>query len=129
MSHTINPKETQNKSQQKGAIESNKSKIPTDRKLMFLFLIGFVVLVLGVIFFTIIKSNGSSTGSSGSDTNYVALMPIWIAVFIPIIAANQKKKKEGKPEIPRNKKIFLAIVSGLTFLLVFGAIFFRLFNK
>ncbi|MBT4722204.1 hypothetical protein HOB30_00415 [Candidatus Falkowbacteria bacterium] len=128
MSHTINPKETQNKSQQKGAIESNKSKIPTDRKLMFLFLIGFVVLVLGVIFFTIIKSNGSSTGSSGSDTNYVALMPIWIAVFIPIIAAN-KKKKDGQPEIPKNKKIILAVIVGLTVLLVLGTIFLGVFNK
>jgi len=90
------------------------------QKAMLLLALG--VLVLAVLV-TAIFLRGGSGGGDGSNTSFASMLPIWIAVFIPLIA-NRNQQKETTP----NQKKYLALAVGLTVLLVLGTIVFAFFR-
>jgi hypothetical protein len=79
------------------------------------------LIVLGVV---ILQLVGMATyvlmtkdNTPSSDTDSSSLLPIWVAVFIPIIAAQNNRKKEMSFE---KKKMAMYIVLGLSLLLTLG---------
>lgn len=89
-----------------------------------LLVIGIIVLILalGLTIYLVLQKTGVDTGSRGDDNNSsFTMIPIWIAVLIPIIAA--KKKKNQEKELSDKQKRALFIIIALTGLLVLATFF------
>lgn len=85
-----------------------------------LLVLGFtLMLVLGTVVFFIKDKSGSGGGDSSSSSS---LLPIWVAIFIPIIIAQNKNKKPLNPK--QQKLITYSLVGGLTLLLILGILAF-----
>ncbi len=99
------------------------------KKMKILLVIGLTAFLLaGIFFFIITDKPGHSSGSSDDDSTSMAFfIPIWTAIFIPIIAA--KRKKEGKVMTTTKQKKVLMIILGLTTLLVGLTVFFVVMNR
>ncbi len=90
--------------------------LPGKRKL---FIIGLTLTIAVGILIFFLRDKGDSSGNSSSS-----LLPIWIAVFIPLIAS-QKKKKNNKKMSDKEKEIrkFLILLI-LGFAMALGMIIF-----
>lgn len=92
-----------------------KLGVKADNKIMIAIFLGTVLMVgVSVLFFSL--QDGGTSGSNASDDNFpvATFLPIWVAVFVPIMMANKKKKRNLNDS---QKKIMLALL-GTTILLV-----------
>jgi len=80
--------------------------------------IGIIVLLfaVGVFFFITTKEDNIVKKAIDDDSGIVSFVPIWIAVFIPLLVARRKKKEPLTPE----KKRVMFILLGLVFAAVLG---------
>lgn len=100
--------------------EDLEEKMENKRKIK----IGLLVAVLiGVILTIILKERGVISSDSDSDFNVAVFVPIWIAVFVPFIA-NQKKKRLKNSEVSEEQKRIALIIGILLLLLAFGVLIF-----
>jgi cytochrome bd-type quinol oxidase subunit 2 len=87
--------------------------------------IGLLVAVLiGVVLTIILKERGVISSNSDSDFNVAVFIPIWVAVFVPFIV-NQKKKRLGNSEISDSQKRIALIIGTLLLLFAFGFLIFN----
>lgn len=82
------------------------------RKKLVAILIGF--LVAGFIVFLVYGKKGSSSGDSDS---LASMIPIWVAVFVPVLAANKQKKADIKLS-EKQKRIRLYFLVGIMFFIM-----------
>jgi|GEM_PF-986555 hypothetical protein len=79
--------------------------------------------IIGFSLFLVIKGRGLANESRGnSNSSFASMIPIWVAVFIPIMAAKKKKGQEQK-KISLKQKRYLRILVILSVLLVLATIF------
>lgn len=98
--------------EKEGALVKEKNE---KLKKILLFIVGLQVLALGAtMFFLFSRGSGSSGGGEGSSSS--TLLPLWIAIFIPIIVS-QNKKKTGKE---MQKRMYMLI--GLAILVLLGIV-------
>ena len=101
--------------------KTNKEPLSDLAKKKIMILVGLLIVGIGLAVFIYINKSGSGTGKSDSSGASIAsFIPIWIAIFIPIIVAQKKNKKE----LSKNRKMLLMALVGLTVLLVLGTIIF-----
>jgi uncharacterized membrane protein YhaH (DUF805 family) len=93
---------------------SNKLKQP---KYLLVALIGLQVILLTTTIF-VLKSRAGTGGESNSTSS--SFLPIWIAVFIPIIATMRKRQTVVQ------KSTWLWLLVGLATLVLLGMIVFLL---
>ena len=91
-------------------------------------------LIIGglVIFFLIASSLYEEFGDSagGSGLNFAFFIPFLFVAFIPIMAANKKKKKQqNQIKLPEQYQNVLRTVGLLTAAIVIGTIVFLIFNQ
>jgi hypothetical protein len=80
--------------------QHNKEKQLKQKRAFLIIMVGLVILgVLGTILF---KFKGGKADGGGGGSSTAALIPIWVAVFVPLMAA--KKKKEGQQKTDLNNK-------------------------
>ena len=83
------------------------------RNTILIVFIGFVVVGLLVTFF-VAKANTAQPVKTSKDSSFpVSLIPIWIAVFVPIIA---RKKQNNQEENKLNRQKWLLIIGVLLLL-------------
>lgn len=88
----------------------SKNKDNTNAKVVLLIIMA-IVLAIGIVLYFVF-SGEPSTGSGGDSKNtFVTLLPIWVAVFVPLFAS--KQKGDSNPEQKRNIFIVAAIVGAL----------------
>ena len=86
--------------------QQNKLEKDKRSRLIIFLALGLTgALIVGVIVY---KAKGGEGGSSDSVSG-AAMIPIWVAIFIPLIAIKKKKEKEGQKREPltEQKKKFL----------------------
>jgi len=96
-------------------------------KLIWLVFIGLLVfgLMVGFYFYEKFQEGGSSSGVSGSDNNsFFPLIPIWVAIFVPILA-NKKKHPEQKMNAKQQRVAI--VVTLLAFIIVLAAVILTFF--
>lgn len=76
-----------------------------------------VVVVVATLYFVLGRSGGSGGGSGGG--NMATFLPIWVAVFVPVFAAQQKKK-------PGEEKKWLYVLLGLGVAVLVAMVVFML---
>ena len=91
-------------------------------RIIFALITGLIFLIVLV---TYIFTRSSTEKSSSSGTSPAAFIPIWVAVFIPLLAS----KKKGKPKTTPQQKRLLTMLVILTVLVVIGTIVLVLLNK
>lgn len=95
-------------------------------KLIIFLAFGLIgVLVIGTIVY---KAKGGESG--GGSVSGAAMIPIWVAIFVPLMVAKKKKEKEGQKHEPlteRKKKFLLyaLLFVGLMVLATFLTIYFK----
>ncbi len=98
-------------------------KMPNKIIVSVLIMSVLIGLIFGLATYLI---KGGDSSSSSRATSSAALIPIWVAVFIPIIAARHKKGKYTN-DVLRKKMIALALLLGVVFLA--GVFYFIALNK
>ena len=83
-------------------------------------IVGALVLA-GIIAFVLTNKPGSGDGSR--DTSFISYLPIWVAVFIPLLA----KKKKQSASVNRQKLLIIAVILGILFVL--GAVTFFILGR
>ena len=81
----------------------------------------FVLAVALTIYWK--KSNGVDSGGDSDDSSFTSLIPIWVAIFIPLIASQSKKKSEmteGKRKLMIGLLIGVVVLVIITLFLVFA---------
>ncbi|MFC1653252.1 hypothetical protein ACFL1M_00190 [Patescibacteria group bacterium] len=95
-------------------MKENKKII--SKKKILLIIVSLQVILIGAAVF-LFKKNGGAGGGSSSGS----LVPIWVAVFIPIIATRKKK-----PSNKEGKNLMFSVYIGLALCLLLGIVFFFL---
>lgn len=85
-------------------------------------LVGLVTLQVVALAGTLIinKNKGESVSSSDSGSSFASMLPIWVAIFVPLFASKKKKKPTTEQE---KVKMFLLLI-GLAVLVLFGMLAF-----
>ncbi|MBT3413297.1 MAG: hypothetical protein HOJ15_00445 [Candidatus Jacksonbacteria bacterium] len=102
-----------------------KKEISGKKKGLLILAVGLTVIaVIGTIVFVLLNRKGGGGSGDDSGSSIATMIPIWAAVFIPIIASKNKDKNESSS----HKKAILIGAVGLTVLLVLGTVFFVFFR-
>ncbi len=98
-----------------------QNKTPKDKKWALFF--GVTALAVGIAVFMVLILTRSSAPSADPDkgsNSFFPFIPIWIAVFVPLLVSNKKKEKISK----KNKILLFSlllitgILVGITFVMV-----------
>jgi hypothetical protein len=142
MSHIIDPKQTQARSQNKKSLEKMErdEKIEqaqdkadeknTTKKPRLDKIITFALLFGGILVWRFLDSTDILSNSDAKLDSWVKFIPIWIAIFIPIFIAKRNKKiGNDNPNQIKDLKIIMAFLVGITVLVVAGTIYFAVSSK
>ena len=80
------------------------------KKIVLLVLGVLMLVVAGIYFF--VRSMGSDSGGDSDSISTVSMIPIWTAVFVPIIAARKNDQAEKEVLNAREKKLVYALIAG-----------------
>jgi flagellar basal body-associated protein FliL len=106
-------------------------KMPGERKnpnkILLVIAILVFILALGFTIALFLKKQGIDTGSRGDDdgVSFASMIPIWVAVFVPIMASKKKQQKK----LSDKQKRAMYIIIALTGLLVLATAFLWGYNN
>ncbi len=104
-----------------------QQKTPKQKRIVFIILT--IALIIGVVVTIIAKKTSNASGASEDSDSWSAIymIPIWVAVFIPIISQKKKNKLQNQAKDPLQKKQLFLLIIGMLLLVtgVFITIFFN----
>lgn len=101
--------------------EFNDKSQTNNKKLFILLFFGVAFLVAFLVGFSVNKDNNSEGGQN------VALIPIWTAIFVPLLAAKKKTKEEMTNKDKEFRKLIILFILG--FFMAFGIILLYFVNQ
>lgn len=75
-------------------------------KLFYLLAVGVLVLAVGVTAYFVFGGQGDG---GGEERNSFSMIPIWIAVFVPLLAT----RNQGKVEPGTKKMLIVGVILGI----------------
>lgn len=103
-------------------MENPKPEQPQVRKKLKLIAVGVLTLLIigGIVLMIINKGDGNGGGGDDSSPSVTSFLPIWVAVFVPMLA---KRNKDDKREYTKREKSLLIALVVITVLAVIATIF------
>lgn len=109
-------------------ISVDKSELDNQQRIKRILIgVAVAIMVAGIGVAVYLGKQSSGTTSASDDHNHIAsFIPIWVAVFVPIFAAKNKKNSELSSK--DNKRAIKILLLGLLMALFFGLFIFWKFT-
>jgi len=89
------------KEKKENQLESLTKKLDSRKlKKILIIVVGLQFLIIGATLFFVLQNKGGGGGNSSdsSASSFIPFLPVWIAVFIPILVLRKKEQTEGEKQ-------------------------------